>query len=315
MLLQHIEAKASHGFRCRIGTQRNILLFPRVGAMSLDTPERVKYFCLKNTRSCGICRLRSGRSVIRAATRHNPIELANLYSQANVDTRRRPEQQNRKRARDKLSRHGWKPKKKCKLNDFAQKSLIHITKFGGIAPPYGGLIQFEKMHVFFIGYCTYCMEELAQCVPKSKFKLVAMRVRACHQFRDPITGLTHPRLPSVLKMTHLTAERRVRALFYWGHVLGPTAECVEEEVRAEAQTAVATLQLLLIATRGHRSYSEKELDIIFVKVGGAFFRSLEAIAQYNHDKRIARAKTEASARPFEAVPRQARTCLELTSLV
>jgi hypothetical protein len=116
-------------------------------------------------------------------------------------------------------------------------------------------------------------------------------------------------------VTHLTAERRVRALFYWGHVLGPTAECVEEEVRAEAQTAVATLQLLLIATRGHRSYSEKELDIIFVKVGGAFFRSLEAIAQYNHDKRIARAKTEASARPLEAVPRQARTCLELTSLV
>ena len=41
--------------------------------------------------------------------------------------------------------------------------------------------------------------------------------------KTSITGHTHPRLPTVLKMTHLTAERRVRALFYWAHVLGTKA--------------------------------------------------------------------------------------------
>lgn len=271
--------------------------------MSLDTPERVKYFCLKNTRSCGICRLRSGRSVTRQATRHNPAELTELYAQSSLQTRVRVEQRARKRARDKLARHGWKNTKKCRLTDYASKSLVHVTRFGGSAPPCGGLIQFERMHVFFIGFCTYCMEELAQCVPKQMFKLVAKRVRDCWQFRDPITGCTHPRLPSVLKMTHLTAERRVRAIFYWAHVLGTTAQCVEEEVRKEAQTAVAALQLLLVATRGHRSYSEHELDIIFVKIGGDFFRNLEAIAKYNHNRRIERAKNEATSLWFEPASR------------
>ena len=64
-------------------------------------------------------------------------------------------------------------------------------------------------------------------------------------------------------MTHLTAERRVRALFYWAHVLGTEAKCDYEDVRTDAKTVVASLQLLLIATRGHRSYSESELDMIF----------------------------------------------------
>ena len=136
------------------------------------------------------------------------------------------------------------------------------------------------------------------------YPTVAQRVRDCHQFRDPITGHTHPRLPTVLKMTHLTAERRVRALFYWAHVLGTEAKCVYEDVRTDAKTAVASLQLLLIATRGHRSYSESELDMIFLKVGHDFYRSLEVLARFNHDRRIARAKSEAKSAPFEPVERQ-----------
>jgi len=148
------------------------------------------------------------------------------------------------------------------------------------------------------------MDQLSQCVPKQMYPTVAQRVRDCHQFRDPITGHTHPRLPTVLKMTHLTAERRVRALFYWSHVLGTEAKCVYEHVRTDAQTAVASLQLLLIATRGHRCYSESELDMIFSKVGRDFFRSLESLAHFTHDRRIARAKTEAKSAPFETGERQ-----------
>ena len=93
-------------------------------------------------------------------------------------------------------------------------------------------------------------------------------------------------------MKHLTAERRVRALFYWAHVLGTKAECVYEQVRTEAKTVVASLQLLLIATRGHRAYLETELDMIFSKVGRNFYRDLEAIAQFTHDRRIQRAKSD-----------------------
>ena len=47
-----------------------------------------------------------------------------------------------------------------------------------------------------------------------------------------------------------------------------------------AQCAVATLQLILIATRGHRAYTSTELDIIFKEVGREFFRHLQKMAQY-----------------------------------
>ena len=43
----------------------------------------------------------------------------------------------------------------------------------------------------------------------------------------------------------------------------------------DAQTAVATLQLMLISVRGHRAYTERELNFIFEEVGTQFFRSLE----------------------------------------
>ena len=147
-LLKHIEKRAVHGFRCRIGSNR-FLLFPRIGAMTLDTPERVKYFCLARTRSCGICRLRRGRSAARKSTRHNPAELDAMFKKANADALGRDGHRARKRARDKLARHGWNPTKKCRLTKFAAKSLVHVTHFGDAPPPCAGLIQFERMHTFF----------------------------------------------------------------------------------------------------------------------------------------------------------------------
>ena len=67
----------------------------------------------------------------------------------------------------------------------------------------------------------------------------------------------------MLKMTHLTAERRVRAIFIWAHVLGTRAEVIVQPCRMHAKVAVAALQILLIAVRGHRPYSFRELVVIF----------------------------------------------------
>ena len=130
------------------------------------------------------------------------------------------------------------------------------------------------------------MELLVKLIEPKDYVKAHTQVRQCQHFRDPNTGKTHPRLTSVLKMQHLTAERRVRAMFYWAHVLGTNAEIVVEELRTTAQVAVATLQVLLIATRGHRSYTQKELDVIFLQVGGEFFKSLETISQYLDNKRL-----------------------------
>ena len=259
-------------------------LYPRIGAIALDSPERVKYFGLRSVRACGICRLRPGRSCARVATRHNDKMIADLYQVANSDPIGREERSARQRSREKLHRHGFKFKRQCQLLKYIQHSVVRVEKYPDTL--YGGLIRYERMHVYFVNYCTYLLDILAKCVPQRDAEEVTNTVRQCHHFRDPITGVTHPRLQSILKMTHMTAERRVRAIFYWAHALGTKAKCIYAPCRVHAQVAVSTLQLLLIATRGHRAYTLTELQTIYLDVGTQFFRSLEQIAEFLETRRM-----------------------------
>ena len=284
-VLKSIEGRAVHGFKCDIGDE-TMLCFPRVGVMSLDSPERQKYFGLQNLQSCAICRRRKGRSAARMATCHRPDEIEELMMRAHAEAPTRARQQSRKRARERLKRHGLDYTKRCKLTDHAKHCLVQIETIGPRL--FGGLARYERMHVYFIAYCTYLMELLVKSVTKSKYSVVHQVVRQCHQFRDPWTGVTHPRLPNLLKMTHLTAERRVRAIFYWAHVLGVHARVVKEPIRLIAQRAVANLQLILIAVRGHRAYTSSELDLIFRGVGQQFFMALEELAHWHEEQSCSR---------------------------
>ena len=164
--------------------------------------------------------------------------------------------------------------------------LVTVDKWGPRL--FGGLVRYERIHVYYQGFCTYTLELIIQCVSKDKYTDVHNTVKACHQFRDPVTGKTHPRLPYLLPLTHLTAERRVRAIFYWAHALGLQAEVIIEPMREHVQYAVAYLQLILIATRGHRAYTSHELQTIFHDVGRQFFVHLEKIAEYFAQKRVER---------------------------
>ena len=286
-ILSSIESKARYGFKaCIAGIDR--ILFPRLGAMSLDTKERVKYFGLRSDRTCGFCRLRHGRSASRKSTRHDATIMNLMFGWATRENCNKVQISQRSKARKSLKRRGWDYKKICLLNQFADRSLVHIARFGNV--PYAGLIHYERMHTFFLNYCTYLMEALVPLVIDPV--KVSTLVKRCHQFRDPHTGKVHPRLGSILKMTHYTAEKRVRAIFYWAHVLGTRADVITPEwnMRLHAQVAVSTLQLLLIATRGHRAFTEAELNTIFIDTGNQFFRSLEKIHEYLDRVRVINVK-------------------------
>jgi hypothetical protein len=293
-----IEARAGHGFRAVIGGEE-MLLFPRIGVMSLDTPERVKYFGLRSQASCPICRRRNGRSCTRKATCHCPDEVRGMLDIAcapDEDTVGRARKRRRKQARERLLRHGIDYEKRCRITDHANISLVRIPRIG--ARLFAGLARYERMHVYFIGYCGYLMGLLIKCVKKNKYSQVKQIVRQCHHFRDPATGTTHPRLPHLMKMTHLTAERRVRAIFYWAHVLGTSADVVHEDcLRAPAQRAVVTLQIILIAVRGHRSYTQDELEIIFNGVAQQFFSALEELAQFHETNKYNKRRKKYNTNP------------------
>ena len=50
--------------------------------------------------------------------------------------------------------------------------------------------------------------------------------------------------------------------------------------RLYAQAAVATLQVLLVCTRGQRAYTSRELDYIFKGVGTEFFKNMTRLTDY-----------------------------------
>ena len=107
--------------------------------------------------------------------------------------------------------------------------IVNISKYPNTL--FGGLVRYERMHVYFIGFTQYLLEILVDLVPKAKCAQVNDIVQDCHMFRDPMSGKALPRLPHILKLTHLTAERRVMAIFYWAHVLGESYKCFEELIR------------------------------------------------------------------------------------
>ena len=280
------------------GTER--LFFPRLGAMTLDTPERIKYFGLTGNHACGSCRLRNGRSAARRASRHDPDVIQLLFQWATREVHSMDRISQRSKARKKLRRHGFDYKNLCTLHVHAKHCLVYIPELPSRL--FGGLCAFERLHLFYINYCQYLTDSLALCVlPHMRYKITEY-VHSCHQFRDPITGIAHPKLHTILKMSHLTAERRTRSIFYWAHVLGTTAEVIVEPVRTHALIAVSTLQLMLIATRGHRPYTKEELEEIFHRGGTQFFRALESLCSYADDKRMEKGHEAHRQRPNHARP-------------
>lgn len=122
-ILALIEKRSVHGFTAVLAGKKKTF-FARLGAMTLDTKERVKFFGLRSDRTCGFCRLRQGRSVTRLATRHDSALFDLLMAWATKDVRARDQISQRSKARSKLARHGWQYKRRCRMNEFAENCLV-----------------------------------------------------------------------------------------------------------------------------------------------------------------------------------------------
>ena len=236
----------------------------------------------------------------RRSTNHDPQVLHLLFQWATAECHTRPRISQRSVARKKLHRHGFNWHNVCRLHHFARDCLVHVPQLP--SSYFQWLCAYERLHTFYINYCQYLTDGLAACVLRPMRAKVAEYVSRCHYFRDPITGRAHPRLQTILKMSHLTAERRVRSIFYWAHVLGTTAEVLVAPARMHALVAVSTLQLMLIATRGHRPYTRTELVEIFHNVGREFFRALEMLSSIADDMRMEKGLEAHRKRPNDTQP-------------
>lgn len=264
-ILSVLEISARTGVTCRLrdhdGTHRTRTLFPRLMAMTLDQPEAQLYFGLLNKTSCLDCRRRKGRSAHRSATFHDADTIKTLY---NIVQDPNSAPRHVTLARQRLTRHGFNPERRCTLPQICKHLLIVHPDCQELFPNVG---KRDRMHAAMI-FLHRTVSELFQRLPLSSKqkrvldqRLIQISMNGC--MRDENTGRSYRVQQSLFSDVNMSARDRVCAVFFIPHVLGHEARIIPNEIRSDLLRAVAQAQQMLIAFTGHRSYSKRELEVIF----------------------------------------------------
>ena len=287
-ILRVLESAARTGVKCRLlnikDDEVDRVLFPKLVAMNFDQPEAQLFFGLQNKSSCSKCKWRKGYSAFRKGSLIEGTAVRRLYAIANGDD----DAQVTKQAREKLRRWGLNYKRRCCIMDVGPELLVRLP---GTDELYPCLDYRDTMHGLCI-YCHRCVLETLNgiTIPPVVKRLMDMRLAVIcgyRCFRDP-TGRAYRKQHSVFKDVGMTAVDKVCYLFLLAHVLGPTADIIPDaRMREPLLTAIAYAQLMILASRGLRSYTEPELKEIYDNGNLKFHKALETIRFLEYNNRVA----------------------------
>lgn len=280
-IIARIEAVAAVGFTCRlpdeVGVMHDRCCRPFLCAMQLDSKETYAYAGLRSERCCPWCRLRNGRSIFRIARPHNTDEIKRLWVAADAPNN----SDERRQARARLRRHGWHDTRRCGLLDVADACLLPGPQGGG---PLRGIIGVDVLHGIYQAWHGYLFDVLGLLMPTAEaaHRKALDAVVGGFVLRDPQSGKRLRRLTSLLGKEGLTAEKRVILLFLLTNGLGTSASVLglPREVSAVALQCVSSCEIVFLACRNHRPYTEMELITIFEEQGVQFFAALEQLRDH-----------------------------------
>ena len=271
------------------GAEQTWTLLPVLAATQFDSKERYKFFANRAERCCAICSgPRKGRSAFRRGTPHVSRweEIQRLQRIVDVKETKR-NKRNRKLAKLSLERKGFHALKRCRVVSRCPKSLLSVP--GRV---FGGLVACDVMHGIFINFCSYFLSGVQDILTPKMKQIMDQRMDTFWgRFRNPETGQTS-RAPrgAITSQDGLTAELRVLAVFLTMHVLGSQASLLDtsthERVREHVLVAGSSLILILTAVRNKRPYTDMEWDEIFGPVCTRFFRALDMIKLWEHQKKV-----------------------------
>jgi len=231
-----------------------------------------------------------GRSAFRSASRQSRRAVQGLYNivQRSDDARLV------RMASEQLKRWGFSPDTRCMLTCVCDTLLIKTP--GHEDDVFCSLDFRDRMH----GLCIFIHRQICESLERMKLPqatriLLDRRLaeiglmRALH---DPRTGRSYRVQRSLFTEAHMTASDRVCTLFLLPHVIGHQAMDFPELYREPLLTAISWTQIFIIATRGGRSYNERELREIFGRGWVICFGALERIHhisfQNQYDKKMKR---------------------------
>ena len=112
---------------------------------------------------------------------------------------------------------------------------------------------------------------------------------------------------SIFTDVGMTASDKADIIFLLSHVIGPAPDdIIAARVHVPLATAVAHAQLMLIATRGRRSYSVQELTDIFDKGFVLMFGALETVRHVIYEQKVAKWAMSSNGNPPKRFKRMSR---------
>ena len=288
-ILAVLEHSAHRGVRVNLldnhGNETERVLYPRLLAMNLDQPEAQLYFGHQNKTSCSKCKWRKGRSAHRRAPILTGSTINLLYNIA-LDTT--TSIANQKTAQEKLQQYGFNWKRRCLLTTAVAKLLIKVPGKDEVFPC---VDQRDRLHAL-MGFICRTVTDTLNLLPFSNATKVLLdqrltEVAASGGLRDPVSKRSYRIQTSMFHDANVTTVNRVSTLFFLPHVFGHLARLLPPADRADVLGLVAQAQMLIIACRGKRSYTENELEIIYDEGYVIFFGHAEAIHKRYFDRKFA----------------------------
>ena len=241
-------------------------------------------------RACAICRFRKGWSSLRRWTSHAKNHIQRLWTLA-IDTprtlRRNALGRTQKRAREQLARHGFHRRRRCTLLDHATRILLRdpleqrVSLFANVI--FNDLLHWE------LNVCDYTFDAIVGVMtPSMKLQCDANTLQL-PMFRKP-DGTGVRRFKMVSENTYLTTARRLTLTFIWVHALGTRARMLPPTCRIPALQALSSLQTIILACHGRRSYSVPEWTRLLIDSAMVLFGCLQHLMEYkeSHDTRTNR---------------------------
>ena len=185
-----------------------------------------------------------------------------------------------KAAREKLSRWGFNPTRRCCLHSLWEVESL-LVRLPGMDEVFPCLDYRDRMHGIFIFLHRMIMDVLTyiELSPAQRRVLDERLAKVCARraFRDHL-GKAYRRQRSVFESTGMTAADKICWMFLIPHVLGhEPGLIIPAGVHIPLMTAIAHTQLIFIAVSGRRAYSKIELETIFDRGYLMIFGALEQI--------------------------------------
>lgn len=217
---------------------------------------------------------------MRRGTTHGKDHIQRLWNVA-IDTpttrRRNALGRAQKRAREQLQRHGFHRKQRCTLLDHAKNILLRDP-----AIPrqllFADVIFNDLLH-WELNVCDYAFDAITGVMTPAMKMECDSNTRALPMLRKP-DGRRVRKFQMVSQNNYLTTSRRLTLTFIWIHALGSRADMLPRECRVPTLTALASLQTIILACHGRRSYSVQEWNRLLIDSALVYFDCVQFLMQY-----------------------------------